>query len=103
MNTNMKLEVVTRNQLHTFMDTITKQRDEQMISRIVHQVYEMVLASAKKGMISVKWSSDEYFFDNFMEYTPLHVIRACVRIQELFPDSEVLNQNSLREITVNWV
>lgn len=93
----MDLPVVTRNQLYDMNDARIRKHDEELVSRIVHHVYNVVLSHARLGKTAIRWSADVYMF----EFQIRHIVIACVRLQELFPDSKV-SRISPKEILVEW-
>lgn len=92
---------MTKNQLYELAEMYRKQQDERIIESITKQAYARVLYNAGHGVKTSKWRRDDYMFDDMNKVTPLHVVSACVRLQQLFPDSKVSRPEAL-EILIEW-
>jgi len=87
--------------LHEIMTRKTREQDEEMISRIVNQVYNLVLSATNKGWLSVKWTLFDSMFDDVGLYEYKHVVIATTRLKVIFPGTEIYH-NKKKEITVDW-
>ena len=90
----MSLPIVPNEQLHAYVAEKVKETDEDLINKIVHEIYANVVASAKQGCYYTIWVTDPPYHNK-------HVILAANRLRVLFPGSTV-EQNRGRAITVEW-
>lgn len=98
----LQMDVMTKNQLHQLAELYRKQQDERIIEAITKQAYARVLYNAGNALSGyARWRKDDYMFDDLNKVTPLHVVSACVRLQQLFPDSKVSRPEAL-EILIEW-
>lgn len=97
----MDLQVFTKHQLHQHAAAIVSERDERMVSRIVHQVYSQVLYSAARGLFHTKWFAELFKYEDTYEYQLRHIVNACSRVQRYFPDSRVYRPHP-KQIVVDW-
>lgn len=96
------MDIMTKNQLHQLAEIHKKQQDERIIESITKQAYARVLYIANNALAgSAKWRCQDYMFDHLNKVTPLHVVSACVRLQQLFPDSKISRPEAL-EILIEW-
>ena len=93
---------MTKNQLHQLAELYKKQQDERIIESITKQAYARVLYTAGNALSgSTRWRRDDYMIDDLNKVTPLHVVSACVRLQQYFPDSKISRPDAL-EILIEW-
>jgi hypothetical protein len=97
----MSLSKMSYNNLHGIITEKTRERDEIMINRIVHEIYNMVIQSAEKRLLFVKWTRVDHMFDDVMLYEHKHIVIATTRLKVLFPETTI-RHNKMREITVDW-
>jgi len=97
----MSLPTVSYNKLHEIRMQRTQEQDEEMISRVVNQVYNMVLDGTKRGLLSIKWSVLDNMFDDVALYEYKHIVIATTRLKVIFPGTEIYH-NKKKEITVEW-
>jgi hypothetical protein len=97
----MSLPVITYDSLHNIIADKTRQRDEELISRIVTQIYNMVIQRASNRLLFVKWTLFDNMFDDASLYEYKHIVIAANRLRVLFPNSNV-HHNKMKEITVDW-
>ncbi len=97
----MDLQVFTKQDLHRHAAAIASERDERMVSRIVHQVYSQVLYSSARGLFQTKWYAELFRYEDTYEVQLRHIVNACSRIQRYFPDSRVYRLQS-KQIVVDW-
>jgi hypothetical protein len=89
------------NRLHTIVSHKTRARDEEMIDRIVCQIYNMIIQAGENHLFSVKWSCIDYIFDDVSSYEHRHIINAANRLRVLFPHTNIHHSN-MKEITIDW-
>lgn len=97
----MSLSKMSYNNLHGIIAQKTRERDEEMINRIVHQIYNMVLHAAEKRLLSVKWTRVDHMFDDISLYEHKHIVIATTRLKVLFPETTI-SHNKMKEITIDW-
>lgn len=98
----MSLPTMSYNNLHDIIAEKTRARDQEMISRIVHQIYNMVVHAAEKRLVFVKWTRDDHIFDDDASlYEYKHIVIATTRLKVLFPETTI-RHNRMKEITVDW-
>ena len=90
----MSLPIMTNSDLQALNTANIKENDDLMVTKLVHEIYEQVLVSAKAGCYYTAWTTVE-------PYKYKHVILAANRLRVLFPGS-IIEQNRGRAITVTW-
>lgn len=93
--------IMSYNNLHSIVYDNIRKRDEEIIGRIVDQIYNMVIQAAQNRTFSVKWSRLNSVFDDISSYEHKHIVIATNRLSVLFPDTNVCH-NKMKEITVEW-
>ena len=93
--------VMSYNNLHSIVHDKIRERDEEMIGRIVDQIYNMVIQAAHNRTFSVKWTPFNGMFDHISTYENKHIVIATNRLSVLFPDTNI-RHNKMKEITVDW-
>lgn len=101
LHNKMELKQYSNTDLYALRTLAMNERDERMIRRVVHQVHSFVVSYAKEGKREYKWNCDTYPFDNFQDYDIRHIVDACVRLQELFPEATITRPRP-KEILVQW-
>jgi hypothetical protein len=71
-----------------------KGNDEAMVVKLVHEIYDSVISSAKLGSYYTAWTTVE-------PYKYRHVILVANRLRVLFPGSTI-EHNRGKAITVTW-
>jgi len=95
------MNILSYNNLHSIVSDKSRARDEEMTSRIVDQIYNMVLHAAEKRLFSVKWTRLDYIFDDSSSYGHRHIVMATNRLKVLFPETTIYH-NKMKEITIDW-
>ena len=90
----MSLPIISNDELRAMTASIMKDADENLVSKLVHEIHANVLESAKVGSYYTVWSAVK-------PYQYKHVILAANRLRVLFPGSTI-DQNRGRAITVAW-
>ena len=72
----MSLPIIPNDQLRAISASIVKDTDENLVTNLVHEIYETVLASAKKGCYYTIWTTVK-------PYQYKHVILASNRLRVL--------------------
>ncbi len=97
------MEVMTKNKLYELTLQNMKRMDEEIIENIVKCVYNQVIHNSLfNTKTTVHWAvTTDYIFGNPENVKFVHIVRAVVRLQQLFPDSKVY-QEPLLGICVDW-
>ncbi len=96
------MEVMTRKKLHELTQDALKKIDNEIIENIAQHVYNQVIHTSQYlGQTSLKWNIElDYMFGSVHHIRFVHIVRACVRLKQLFPDSKVTH--TTKEIEVDW-
>lgn len=80
-----------------------RRHDMEIIENIVRSVYHQVIHRANHAQgTTLLWNYRlDYIFGDCENIRVIHLVKACVRLQELFPDSKVV-RTSPEEILVDW-
>jgi hypothetical protein len=97
----MSLSKMSYDNLHGIIAEKTRGRDEVMINRIVHQIYNMVIHAAENRISFVKWTRLDNMFDDVLLYERKHIVIAATRLKVLFPETTI-RHNKMKEITIDW-
>lgn len=94
---------MTKNKLHELTEASLKKLDLEIIDNIVTMIYEQVIHMSKHDEgTHLKWNvRDNYFFGGEHHIGPRHIVKSCVRLQALFPDS-IITHNSESRIEIDW-
>jgi hypothetical protein len=97
------MEIMTKDKLREISEEALRKVDIEIIDNIVRLVYNQVISKAQNlEGTSLEWNpSTGYIFGGFHHIRYIHIVRACVRLQQFFPDStiKILQNNA---ITVDW-
>jgi len=98
-----KMEVMTKNKLHELMSNRLKKLDSEIVDTIARLVYGQVISkvTAGDGTMLVWDVSTGYIFEGGQHIRQVHLVKACQKLQELFPDSIITHTQS-QQIVVNW-
>ena len=97
------MEVIPKSKLHQFAAESMRRADMEIIENIIRSVYYQVIhrANHAKGT-SLLWNyTIDYVLGDCESIRVIHLVKACVRLQELFPDSQI-SRTSQEEILVDW-
>ena len=97
----MDLKPYSNTELHGLRTINMSERDNRMVQRIVSQVHSFVVSRAKDGKLEYTWNSNSYPFDNFQEYKIYHIVFACQKLRELFPEA-IITRPRQKEIHIEW-
>jgi hypothetical protein len=97
------MEVMSKNKLYELTLQNMKRMEEEVIENIVKSVYNQVIHYSLFGTkTTIHWAvSTDYIFGNSENVKFVHIVRAVVRLQQLFPDSKVYQVPPLG-ISVDW-
>ncbi len=97
------MQPLTKDNLHQLTDDSLKKIDDEIINNIVSVVHHNVIHTAENGEgTRVSWSvKTGYFFGGLSRIRDLHLVKARVRLQYLFPDS-IVTRSEDADIIVDW-
>ena len=97
------MEVITKNKLHEMAAESMRRSDMEIIENIIRSVYHQVIhrANHARGTTLVWNYHMDYVLGDCENIRTIHLVKACVQLQELFPDSKVV-RTSQEEILVDW-
>ena len=97
----MSLPIMSFKTLNEIILEKTKAKDEEMINRIVEQVYDKVNVAVNNRLFVAKWIRLDNLFDENVEYQYKHVILAINRLKGLFPDT-FIRHSRMSDIIIEW-
>lgn len=97
------MEVMTKNQLYELTNSSLKKLDQEIIDNIVTVIHHNVIHAAQYGEGTVvNWSvKTGYFFGGCSRVRDIHLVKARVKLQQLFPDS-IVTKSEFADIVVDW-
>lgn len=97
------MQSMTKDDLRKLADESLKKLDIEIVDNIVNMIYHQVIhMSSHDEGTHLKWDvKTGYLFGGEHHIGPRHIVKACVRLQALFPDSVITN-NGESKIEVDW-